>query len=82
MATKYEQLLLFEEPFDVKIRNLMQECRSSNIRTHKAQFAKIGSQNKRIDELEQRLEIIERGLCELGKSALHSPCEILQIALP
>jgi len=82
MATKYEQLLLFEEPFDVKIRNLMKECRDSNIRTHKAQFSKIGTQNKRIDELEQRLEIIERGLCEQSKTALHSPCEILQIALP
>lgn len=78
MATKYEQLLLFEEPFDVKVRKLMAECRDSNIRTHRAQFAKIGAQGKRIADLEQRLEIIERGLCNQDKPP---ECQILEMAL-
>jgi|GEM_PF-4761442 hypothetical protein len=80
MTTKYEQLLLFEVPFDEKIRNLMAECRASNIRTHKAQFGKIGAQNKRIDELEKRLDAIERGLCQSGKSALHEKIEFFEEA--
>ena len=81
MSTEHEQLLLFEEPLDVKVKNELKKLKDSNDRSRKAQFAKIGDVRKRCDDLEQRLQAIERGLCQ---SALHpnASCEIVPLKQP
>lgn len=82
MATKYEQMLLFEEPLDVKVIKACREMRDAYDRSRKSQFAKIGELNKKVRDLEERLDVIERGLCVKSKAVLHEPCEFFQLALP
>lgn len=60
---EYIQLSLFEDPLDIKVKNELKKLKDSNDRSRKCQFAKIGEVRKWCVDLEERLAIIERGLC-------------------
>ena len=47
-------------------------------RQRKGQFGKIGGQEKRLADLEQRFEWMERGLCRMNKEE-ETQCEILEM---
>lgn len=64
MSTDYTQLLLFEETLDVKVKNELKKLKDSNDRSRKCQFAKIGEVRKMCNDLEERLAILEKGICQ------------------
>ncbi len=71
----YVQLRLFpptaEEVLIARVNELEQKLE----RQRKGQFAKIGRNDKLFRELEERVTIIERGLCQ------QSACEIHEMAV-
>ena len=81
MSTAYTQLLLFEEPLDVKVKNELKKLKDSNDRSRKCQFAKIGEVKKLCLDLEGRLAIIEKGLCR-STLQIVPECEIIPINEP
>lgn len=72
----YIQLFLFEEPLDLKVKNELKKLKDSNDRSRKCQFAKIGEVNKRCINLEERMAIIEQGLCRNDLQVVKK-CEII-----
>jgi hypothetical protein len=50
----YVQLMLFEEPLDLKVKNELKKLKDSNDRSRKAQFAQIGEMRKWFADLEER----------------------------
>lgn len=61
---KCEQLLLFEETTEEKLLRKMNELKDSQDKVRKGQFAKIGSNTKEISNIKERLDILERGICQ------------------
>lgn len=47
------------------IESKLNKIEQSYEKVRKGQFAKIGSQNKRIDDIESRLAILEKYICEI-----------------
>lgn len=78
-TNNYVQLELFEPTFEmcmeVRMKTVEQKCE----KYRKAQFGKITRAEKRITELEERLSIIERGLCR--NELIKNDCEILSIGV-
>ena len=77
MSINYTQLLLFEEPLDLKVKNELKKLKESNDKSRKCQFAKIGEVRKRCNDLEERLAIIEKGLCS-STLQIVSQCDMVQ----
>jgi hypothetical protein len=72
----YVQLMLFEEPLDLKVKNELKKLKDSNDRSRKAQFAQIGEMRKWFADLEERLAIIEQGICRNDLQVVKK-CEII-----
>lgn len=62
MAAIY-QLDFFEKSETSELKDRMQKCEESAGKVRKSLFARNNELKKRIDELESRLEIIEKGIC-------------------
>jgi hypothetical protein len=63
MTMKFEQLLLFEEPLEIKLLREIKEVKQSLDKVRKGQFAKIGDIKKSVMEIMPRIEIIEKYIC-------------------
>ncbi len=64
MAIITQQLLLFELTPEEKLRQEFNALKESSERVRKGQFAKIGSAQKQINDMKERLDILERGICQ------------------
>ena len=53
----------YEECQIIELTRAFKEVKDSADRVRKSQFAKIGAHEKRIAELEERLELLERFIC-------------------
>jgi dynactin complex subunit len=62
MAIVY-QLDFFEESETSILKARMEKCEESASKVRKSLFAKNGELKKKIDELEERLTILERNIC-------------------
>lgn len=65
MAIIDEQLLFWELTPEEKILKEVRALKDSHEKVRKGQFAKIGSNTKRITTLEEDLEIMKKGVCGL-----------------
>jgi predicted nuclease with TOPRIM domain len=68
--TEYEILL-------ARVNELETELKTKLEKQRKCQFGKIGKLEKRLTDLEERYEHIERGICQ-SQAALHE-CEIFEM---
>jgi predicted nuclease with TOPRIM domain len=64
MASKPVQLLLFELTTEEKLLQKVEELKASNEKVRKGQFAKIGANSKEIANVKERLDVLERGICQ------------------
>ena len=69
--TEYEILL-------ARVNELEIELKAKLERQRKGQFGKIGRNDKRMNDFEERLNIIERGICQMNQED-KSECEILEL---
>jgi len=61
------QFDLFDTPAESELqelRRLTKDAQDTSVKVRKALFARHGEMQKRIAELEERLEIIERNICK------------------
>lgn len=58
------QLELFEQDEITILRHKFNDLRDSTDRVRKGQFAKLGDLQKKYDDLLNRMEILERNLCQ------------------
>jgi len=72
---RYTQLRLFPPTIEEVLLARIVELEQKLERQRKGQFAKIGRNDKAFREMEQRLSIIEKGLCQ------QNTCEILNMAV-
>lgn len=75
MLRDYIQLEFFEPSFEMCMNVRMKTVEEKCEKYRKAQFGKITRAEKRVAELEDRLAIIERGLCQ------QKDCQILEMAV-
>ena len=68
--SEYEILL-------ARVNELEIELKAKLERQRKGQFGKIGRSEKRLTELESRLAILERGICQSNDRQME--CEILEM---
>ncbi len=75
-----EQLLLFEDPIEDRLLRKVKELEESLERNRKSLHAKNGRLQKAVDELQQDMEFLKRGIC---KASLFEErrCEIVEMAL-
>lgn len=78
-TSTYIQLEMFEPSFETCMIVRVKTVEEKVEKYRKAQFGKITNAEKRVKELEERLAIIERGLCS-GKLQQNG-CEILDMAV-
>jgi predicted nuclease with TOPRIM domain len=64
MTAKIEQLLLFDLTPQEKLRQDFDALKESTEKVRKGQFAKISANQKQINDVKERLEILERGICQ------------------
>jgi hypothetical protein len=72
---KYTQMRLFPPTMEEVLLARIIELEQKLERQRKGQFAKIGRNDKAFREMEERISIIEKGLCQ------QSSCEILNMAV-
>lgn len=60
------QLELFEQDEVTILRHKFNELKDSSDRVRKGQYAKLGDLQKKYDDLVNRMEVIERNLCQNG----------------
>lgn len=79
---EYTQLRLFAPTQHEILLARVIELEAKLDRQRKGQFGKIGRVEKTCKELIERLEIIERGICQMNecKAALQD-CQIMQMAV-
>ena len=75
----YTQLRLFPPTQHEIYMARITELEAKLERQRKGQFGEIGRSKKRIKELEERLEILERGLCK--GDIVKKDCEIFSMAI-
>ncbi len=63
MAVLY-QLDFFEETETSILKARMEKCEESANKVRKSLFAKNGELKKKIDDLEERLSLLERNICK------------------
>lgn len=83
---QYSQLMLFpptqEEILLARINQFETDMKDKLERQRKGQFGKIGRQEKRLTDLEERLGWIEKAVCQnKDQSDSNSSCVILNMAL-
>lgn len=76
---KYHQLEFFEASFETCMNVRMKTVEEKCEKYRKAQFGKITRAEKRITELEERLAILERGLCR--NEIIKKDCEVFEMAV-
>lgn len=72
---QYTQLRLFPPTTEEMLIARVNELEAKLERQRKGQFGKIGAVDKKCKDMLERLEIIERGICQ------QKPCEILEMAV-
>lgn len=58
------QLLLFEEPFEVKMENNIHKQQKTLDRMRKKLFAENGALKKEIYDMKAKLELLESNICK------------------
>jgi len=85
---QYTQLRLFpptpEEILMSRINQFETDMKEKLERQRKGQFGKIGRQEKRLTDLEERFIWMEKAICHQVKQEVtdNSSCEILEMVLP
>lgn len=77
---EYVQLRLIPLTFEEVLAFRMKELEAKLERQRKAQFAKIGRNDKAFREILERLDILERGLCT-GQLQTKNDCEIIDMPI-
>ncbi len=58
------QLDFFQDDDLLRVNDRMEKLEESCSKVRKSQFAKIGDLNKRITSIEERMDILERNICQ------------------
>lgn len=74
---QYTQLRLFPPTAEEVLLARVNELDAKLERQRKGQFGKIGKQEKKMMDLEERLTWIEKGLCK----PIENTCEIVEMAV-
>lgn len=75
------QMLLFEEPIENKLRKEIQDLKECIDRIRKGQFAKLGELKKMYDDLHNDMKIIKEGICRQDMQKKKNKCEIIELVL-
>lgn len=85
LPDQYTQLRLFPPTNEEVLAARLNELEAKLDRQRKGQFGKIGAQEKRLRELEERFGWIEKSICQGQNSTEEShsenTCEILEMVL-
>jgi hypothetical protein len=78
LMPKYTQLRLFPPTGEEILLARVNELEQKLERQRKGQFGKIGRNEKRLRELEERFVWIEKAICN-GETVQQNTCEILEL---
>jgi hypothetical protein len=76
---EFTQLRLFPPTPQEILTARLNEIEAKLERQRKGQFGKIGRSEKRLTELESRLEILERGICQMNECKTDLHCQIFEM---
>lgn len=60
----YAQLMLFEEPFEIKMENNIKKQNETLTKMRKKLFAENGALKKEIYDMKAKLELLESNICK------------------
>lgn len=81
MIPEYKQLRLFPPSVEEILLARVNELEQKLERQRKGQFGKIGRNEKRLRELEERFVWIEKAICQGETCEIKNTCEILEMAV-